>query len=215
MKLAQKNEKSLDEGTFFFRARILPPLEEKNNEIYATYFTEEQMDAPPSVQAREGRLNPVGISYLYLADDKETAVAETKPSIGARIQIGSYQLQKKIKVVNMCGGKDFLCKIGKSSYKEEEDLLWRVVQISFLIPIIPESVTQLAYLPSQYISEVFKYQGYEGVLFESVQRENGKNLVLFNSSNAKQENRNSAETIIAKIEYSDYISEAKKNLGLK
>lgn len=38
---------------------------------------------PLSNSASEGRANPKGIPYLYVATDKETAMSEVRPSLGA------------------------------------------------------------------------------------------------------------------------------------
>lgn len=40
----------------------------------------------------EGRLNPRGISYLYLSDEERTAVAEIRPWIGEWVSVGAFKL---------------------------------------------------------------------------------------------------------------------------
>ena len=43
-------------------------------------FLGDQIGAPPPLAATAGRLNRVGVSFLYLATDKLTAAAEVGPT---------------------------------------------------------------------------------------------------------------------------------------
>lgn len=53
-------------------------------------FSEERMK-PIQYEASEGRANPKGISCLYLATDKETAMSEVRPWLGSDISVGQFK----------------------------------------------------------------------------------------------------------------------------
>jgi hypothetical protein len=74
----------------------------------AVDFTGEQQPAPFPVErmkplrnrAREGRANPKGIPYLYLATHQDTAMAEVRPWVGSLISIGRFALKRDVHVLN-------------------------------------------------------------------------------------------------------------------
>lgn len=43
-------------------------------------------------KASEGRANPKGIPYLYLATTKEAPMSEVRPWIGSDISVGQFKL---------------------------------------------------------------------------------------------------------------------------
>lgn len=51
-------------------------------------------------KATEGRANPKGIPYLYLATDKETAMAEARPWLGSLISVGQLKVMQDLVVVD-------------------------------------------------------------------------------------------------------------------
>lgn len=64
-------KKTLHKNTVFYRTRLW-------NDKQTINYTEPEMWTPPKGCASMGRFNPPGISYLYLALTKETAIAELK-----------------------------------------------------------------------------------------------------------------------------------------
>lgn len=50
--------------------------------------------------AREGRVNPKGIPCLYLADDKDTAMAEIRPWVGSYISVGQFKTLRNLNLVD-------------------------------------------------------------------------------------------------------------------
>ena len=55
---------------------------------------------PLNNSASEGRANPKGIPYLYVATDKETAMSEVRPSLGAILSVGKFKPTKELKIIN-------------------------------------------------------------------------------------------------------------------
>ena len=63
----------------------LPPWQERHEQLLEKYskisfwgYDEKGSDAPPKGTASPGRINPDGISYLYAANDIQTAVLEVR-----------------------------------------------------------------------------------------------------------------------------------------
>lgn len=71
-------------------------------------------------------------------------------------------------------------KSGKTmSCRNENDLLWWAINLYYSVPVKPED-KYFSYLPCQYLSELFKNKGYDGIIYGSAQRGGEFNLVLFN-----------------------------------
>jgi len=211
LKLAKDREVFLEQGSIFWRAKTSKGLRvAEDGEIVSDKYTQEEMSAPPKEKAKDGRANPAGISYLYLAEDLETAVAEIKPFIGDRITIASFTLNKKIKIVDIRKNAPSLLEAIQSKDKNSFDHLWFGIKMYFSVPIKPEDPKR--YIPTQYLAELFKNNGYDGVIFESVQKKGNFNLVLFNPSDAQLKNMEEGERYIEKIEYIDNIRVIKECL---
>ena len=74
---AKKRETILERGTKLVRARIgshYSEYEEKNGELRVVSgpLPPKELRAPPLKKAKDGRINPRGISYLYLSNNIET-----------------------------------------------------------------------------------------------------------------------------------------------
>jgi len=55
---------------------------------------------PIKGRSSEGRANPNGITYLYLANDKDTACAEVRPYKGAFVSVGVFKIKRELKVID-------------------------------------------------------------------------------------------------------------------
>ncbi|MCT9370223.1 RES domain-containing protein [Acinetobacter pittii] len=159
-------------GDILYRARISEKL-----------LQQDDMGKPPYEIASIGRANPIGITYLYLANNQETCIAEVRPSKGEKVCIGSFKPVKQIKFLDLTQPREkatFLLFNG-------EDLINSLNYIALLekfanelsLPVIP-SRSHLDYIPTQFICEFFKVIcGYAGVIFNS-SFGMGVNIVLFN-----------------------------------
>lgn len=76
---------------------------EYQEDIHVDYipvpFADERMK-PLSNSASEGRSNPKGMPYLYVATDKETAMSEVRPSLGAILSVGKFKPTRELKIIN-------------------------------------------------------------------------------------------------------------------
>lgn len=140
-------------------------------------------------QAFEGRANPKGISYLYLATHKDTAVAEVRPWKGGVVSVGQFRLARKLRLVNTSlHSHHYLNVIMKKrrSALEIEEWVWGDIDHAFSEPT-QQSDNTSEYVPTQVLAEVFLEAGFDGVGYRSAYGE-GHNIVLFDPNIAEQVN---------------------------
>lgn len=65
------------------------------------FETLDALGPPPKGTTSAGRMNPAGISYLYLAKERSTAVGEVVSRPPCRISIGKFQLKRDIVVLDL------------------------------------------------------------------------------------------------------------------
>jgi hypothetical protein len=61
------------------------------------------MGNPPSKDAKSGRANPLGISYLYLSNHEVTTLYEARAALYDYITIGTFRLLEDIEDINLRG----------------------------------------------------------------------------------------------------------------
>ena len=165
--LKYRNHK-LQSGDVLFRARMGEQVEE-------------DMLAPPSKIAKSGRANPNGISYLYCAVDKETCIAEIRPWKGSKITVASVEINKELKLVDLSSNK-----FSPLIFEDYNDILAMDALISrfakeLSTPVDPSN-SEIDYLPTQYITELIKVRGYDGIYFKSALGP-AYNIVIFDEKN--------------------------------
>lgn len=133
-----------------------------------------------------GRANPPGFAYLYLANTRETALAEMRPWIGESLTLAIFEILRDIKIVLCRAGSvnsDDLVFEENPSAEQIEQRVWNEISHGFSRPINrkdPES----DYLPTQILAEAFKAEGFDGLAYQSG-LERGTNVVLFDRHCAK------------------------------
>jgi RES domain-containing protein len=160
----------------FWRARIgehwlpRPTWPDKLSSIYPHPLLCSKMGAPPTNKSKEGRSNPKGISYLYLSSDYKTSIAEVRPRVGAPVSVGKFKIIKNQTVLDTT-----------SSVSEESDIehIWKSINDSFSAPMAYYE-DNLQYVSTQYLAELFKGAGFDGIKYKSSVRKGGYNLLLFN-----------------------------------
>lgn len=167
-------QKTYEEGTSFYRARISPN---------SNGFEKEEMFAPPIGKRTAGRVNPDGIGVLYLSTDDKTVLNETRVTAYDYVTIGTFKNKKPIKVANISE----ISRVSPFLYNDEFErfALNRKVFQEMAYEIakpIRRNDSPLEYLPTQYIAEFVKSEGYDGVEYESTLRKGGINLALFDES---------------------------------
>jgi hypothetical protein len=100
---SKSRERQLRQGFIFWRAQIGHGwVQEGQGGVTIETecpHTPERM-TPLKDKAPEGRANPKGISYLYLATSKETAMSEVRPWVGSRISVGQFKTNRDLKVID-------------------------------------------------------------------------------------------------------------------
>ena len=141
------------------------------------------MGAPPAAQAVAGRANPQGIPHLYCALDEDTAVAEVRPWVGARVWVSEWRPVCELRIVDLTDLRYFRTPFGIQDLRREVQRreFMRAVSQELAKPVSAHE-SQLAYLPTQYVSEVVQEAGYSGIAYVSSQRPGGRNLVVFDPS---------------------------------
>ncbi len=141
---------------------------------------------PAADSAREGRANPKGIPYLYLATERETALAEVQPWIGSDVSVGQFQIKRPLRLVN-CKTEDGLRRHryfgGEPSPEKREKVVWSSIDAAFSRPVTP-SDDKADYVPTQILAECFRSNGFDGVAYRSSLGE-GHNIVLFDPTVAE------------------------------
>jgi hypothetical protein len=212
VRLAKTRKVDIDEGAVYWRARISEDVRIIDGEPKPKLFEKNEMGAPPKDVAKTGRANPAGISYLYLSEDEKTATAEVRPYIGSKVTLAPFTLTKKTIVIDIRRNTHSplqLLAAKENDFKEDEGLLWTGINLWFSLPLKPDG-DKLSYIPTQYIAELFKNEGYDGIVFDSVQRRGHANLVLFDSSRAEMGALKEAD--ILDIEYIDLQTSIERGL---
>jgi len=147
-------------------------------------FPRERMKPQPNM-ASEGRANPKGIPYLYLATGRETAMAEVRPWVGSWISVGQFRIVRDIAMIDCT-----LHQNESSSYyfreptpKKRELAVWYDINSAFSTPKNPSDSTA-EYVPTQIIAELFKNNGFDGIVYKSALGK-GLNIMVFDLNSAE------------------------------
>lgn len=181
---AAKREQIYPKDTKLWRARVGSKAKIDKGELKVGPLKDKDMGVPPYNKAREGRANPKGIPYFYLACEDRTAIAEVRPYLGKHVTVATFKLTKELKLVDASKEPltfDFAARIGSTkeiSIEDREKLIWAYINTFFSIPIASED-NYCDYIPTQYLSELFKNKRYDGVIYRSAIRQDGCNVVLF------------------------------------
>lgn len=111
---------------------------------------------PLNHEAAEGRANPKGIPYLYLATTKETAMAEVRPWIGSFISVGQFETQKDMVLINCTNHhKGFVIYFEEPDAEKKEQAVWSEIDKAFSEPVtLNDRVAD--YVPTQILAEFLK-----------------------------------------------------------
>jgi hypothetical protein len=152
--------------------------------------------------ASEGRANPKGLPYLYVADDRDTAMAEVRPWVGAYISVAQLRMIRDTKII-VCSKPRQKHSLHLTDPPETEwdRLVWEDIDDAFSTPI---SVTDRTadYVPTQVLAEFFRTNGYDGIAYKSSLGE-GHNIAFFDTSIAEVINCQLCEAKSVKFGFSE------------
>jgi hypothetical protein len=152
-------------------------------------FTDARMKPLPTIVG-DGRANPRGVAYLYLADSATTAGSELRPWLGASLSISQFHINRELKIVDCTSDKkrwnlrfDAEMKIVPWKPEEYESVVWGDIGEAMSRPYNPQE-TSLNYVPTQIIAEHLRHAGVEGIAYNSLLSKGGQNFVLFDIKDA-------------------------------
>ena len=185
----KSRQRTIKSGTIFWRSQlggdVRPVCDDEGNEIAdePCPFPEERM-RPLKFLANEGRANPKGIPYLYVATSKETAMSEVRPWIGSEISVAQFRVVKELTIIdcseNYTANPLFFDNergLYEPSVEEKERAVWAHIDKAFSEPVTQDD-NHAYYAPTQIIAELFKKNGFDGVAYKSMLSD-GYNIAFF------------------------------------
>ena len=168
-------EKNYHQGAFFYRVRICPDK---------IGYKPKDMGAPPLEKAKGGRVNPEGIRILYLSNDENTTLYEVRAGIYDYVSIGRFELLKDIKIIDLAGIDRISPFLSNSSYGDFDFLQYalNIEDLKMLAAEIAKPLRNdnaLDYIPTQYISDFIRSNGYDGIQYKSTMNFHGINVAIF------------------------------------
>lgn len=163
-------------GKVMYRSRICP---DKKG------CKPKEMGPPPNINVKGGRVNPAGISILYLSDSEETTLHEIRAGVYDFVAVGRFQLLKDIEVINLAGIDRISPFIGINYGFDFTQYAMNIEHLKMIAQEIAKPLRNdnvLDYLPTQYISDYIRSKGYDGIEYISTMSRKGANLAVFDPS---------------------------------
>lgn len=137
-------------------------------------------------RAYEGRVNAKGIPCLYLATTREVAMSEVRPWIGSILSVARFSLGRDVTVVDCSKYHGFDAPNDDLTGLDElNEKVWAHIDYAFSRPVTRSDNTA-EYAATQIIAEVFRSEGYDGVIYKSAFATTGYNIALFDLDAALQ-----------------------------
>ena len=163
----------------------------------------EKMGAPPAEMAKRGRANPAGIAYLYVAEQEETAVAEIRPYVGAKVSIARAIPKDALKLADLTKVHCIPSPFGLTDLADRirRNALLNILNEELARPVNPDE-SEVEYVPTQYLAEVILNAGFDGIRFKSAVSPGGTNVVFFKPADLEiQSDTRLVEILSVAIEY--------------
>lgn len=145
-------------------------------------FTPSGMGAPPSERARAGRINPAGISELYLADSEDTALHEVRAGMFDIVTFVRFRPREELTVADLSAFSrisPFADAISTESVAVNHEVLCEMT--AEMAKQMRSNDDPTEYVPTQFIAEYAKtVHGIDGVRYDSTLVKNGVNYCFFN-----------------------------------
>lgn len=178
----KRRRKILRKGTRLFRAQrgyILKREEDTNMEIPDAFIPERMK--PLRDKASEGRVNRKDEPCLYLAEHKDTAMAEVRPWIGAYITLAVFELVRDCILVDCSEDKlttlNLLMRQEEATDEEREQAVWGDIAKALSTPLTRDDTLE-EYWATQCLAERLNAVGYDGIAYQSALGK-GRNFALF------------------------------------
>ena len=143
-------------------------------------FPPEQMKPYEGMQT-EGRANPRGMPYLYLSTSVEAVIGEVRPWVGAYVTVAKFAVTRPLKLINLHPGTSRPASrlyLREPDAEEKRLAVWDSIDRAFSLPQ-SRSDDLSDYIPTQVVAEVFKSNGYDGIVYRSAFDQESHNICLF------------------------------------
>ena len=165
-------------------------------EIHYGPYSGVDIGAPPPHLALGGRANRAGVSFLYCATDKYTAISEIRPHPGDQVSLGAFLINREIKIFDLSDSK--LLSFFTSDKKLDEYKPFNT--LGFLLnKTIPPS-ERIQYSITQLIADCIRQLQFDGVVFNSTVG-TGKNVVLFDQKVVNRVEDGAEIILVNSVEY--------------
>jgi len=129
------------------------------------------MGAPPLCDTPcAGRANARGIQVFYCAEDEGTAVAEVRRRTAADVWVAKWTPARQLRLLDLTPDARHRSAALTGYYRE--------LSRAFAKPVGSED-PELEYLPTQYVAEVVREAGFDGLRYESFKQPHGRNIAIF------------------------------------
>ncbi|WP_084197519.1 HEPN-associated N-terminal domain-containing protein [Solimonas soli] len=168
----------MDADTPLFRVRARSPSNTWSMDA-------ENLGAPPSRRAAAGRMNPPGISYLYLALEPATAAAEIVRGPPCSLALAHFRTTRPLRLLNLIDLPAIPSIFDYERLREREFLVFLAEFVQAISrPVEKDGAEHIEYVPSQIVCEYFASvfqpdSPLDGLLYPSAVSKGGRNLVLF------------------------------------
>jgi hypothetical protein len=150
---------------------------------------DQHLGSPPSMRASAGRMNALGISVFYGANDPKVALAEVRPPVGSQVAVARFDITRPIRLLDLTAlgevssvGSVFDPGLGA---RLERAMFLRSLSQRITKPVMPDDEA-FEYLPTQAIADFLATEvdmPLDGIIFPSVQAAgNALNVVLFHKA---------------------------------
>lgn len=165
-------------------------------------YRKKEMRAPPAKIATGGRANPAGIPYLYLGSDEKVVINEVRPHINNYVSIAEFQLSRYLRFVDLRKTRMELSPFSVNTPKDvltlrDDIMLFEEINKELSRPV-SKSQSGVEYVPSQYFCEFIKYNGFDGIVYESSFGD-GFNVAVFNDDEEAFIVKNVNSVIVSKV----------------
>lgn len=185
-----------------YRARIgFEEMKRDISQLFTNHFhylpyTGNAINAPPPYLAMSGRINRTGVSFLYCATDKHTAISEVRPHPGDHVSLATFRVKHDVSVFDLSDSKLLY-------FFENDKVLDTYKPFNTLGVLINRTIPpsdQIRYSMTQLIADCIRQLGFNGVVFNSTVG-SGKNVVLFDQVVVEQLTNEADIVVIDKVKY--------------
>ncbi len=146
-----------------------------------------QLGAPPNHLASAGRMNPAGISYLYLSKTGKGALAEVLRGHPCRAGLARFETVRRLAVLDLARLPPMPSVFDDSQRRAREAILFLNDFVTDICqPVQKDGREHISYVPSQVVSEYFAQLfkmpdggKLDGIVYPSAISPGSVNLALF------------------------------------